>query len=222
MGQLAAGIAHEVNNPLGVVLLYSNLLIDEIEKDSQLYHDIKLISEQAERCKNIVGGLLNFARKNDVNYEKTDIPELIESVLRGIIKPDNVIFEIINEGSSDNADIDREQIKQVLTNLVKNSVEAVEEKGGEVKITIGGSEKDLVIKISDNGLGIPAENMDKLFVPFFTTKPAGKGTGLGLPVSYGIIKMHKGQINVVSNSSSVKGPTGTTFTITLPRKKPEY
>ena len=111
MGQLAAGIAHEVNNPLGVVLLYSNLLIDEIEKDSQLYHDVKLIAEQAERCKNIVGGLLNFARKNDVNYENSDIFRLVESVLRGIIKPEIITFEIVNEGDSDHADIDREQIK---------------------------------------------------------------------------------------------------------------
>lgn len=222
MGQLAAGIAHEVNNPLGVVLLYSNLLIDEIEKDSQLYHDVKLIAEQAERCKNIVGGLLNFARKNDVNYENSDIFRLVESVLRGIIKPEIITFEIVNEGDSDHADIDREQIKQVLTNLVRNSVEAMDEHGGTIKIIIGGSEKDLVIKIVDNGAGIPDENKDKLFVPFFTTKPAGKGTGLGLPVSYGIIKMHKGQINVTSNASSSKGPTGTTFTITLPRKKPEY
>lgn len=222
MGQLAAGIAHEVNNPLGVVLLYSNLLVDEIEKDSQLYKDVKLIAEQAERCKNIVGGLLNFARKNDVNYENSNIPALVESVLKGIINPGNITLEIVNESVYDNAEIDREQIKQVLTNLVKNSVEAIDSETGAVKIIISGNEKDLVIKIVDNGAGIPAENMDKLFVPFFTTKPAGKGTGLGLPVSYGIIKMHKGQINVFSNSSSVKGPTGTTFTITLPRKKPEY
>jgi len=87
-------------------------------------------------------------------------------------------------------------------------------------VHIDGDEKDLKIKIEDRGSGISPKNMDKLFVPFFTTKPAGKGTGLGLSVSYGIVKMHKGQITVVSNDDSEKGATGTTFIITIPRKRP--
>ena len=222
MGQLAAGIAHEVNNPLGVVLLYANLVKDEADKDSQFYQDLKMIAEQADRCKNIVGGLLNFARKNDVNYQTVDVHELVSSVLKSVIKPQGIIFEIDNRTDISEAEFDTDQIKQVLVNLVKNAVEAFdEEETGKVTIHIEGDEKELKIKVEDTGSGISKKNMDKLFVPFFTTKPAGKGTGLGLPVSYGIVKMHRGQITVVSNDDRKKGRTGTTFIITLPRKKPE-
>lgn len=222
MGQLAAGIAHEVNNPLGVVLLYANLVKDEADKDSEFYQDLKMIAEQADRCKNIVGGLLNFARKNDVNYQDTDIPELIDSVLRSVVKPHDIVFEINNSSDFSKAQIDSEQIKQVLVNLVKNAVEAFDERGsGKVTVHIEGDEKELRIKVEDNGAGISKNNMEKLFVPFFTTKPAGKGTGLGLPVSYGIVKMHRGQITVVSNDDPEKGKVGTTFIITLPRTRPQ-
>lgn len=222
MGQLAAGIAHEVNNPLGVVLLYSNLLVDEVDKNSQVYQDVVMISEQAERCKNIVGGLLNFARKNDVNYATVNVADMVDSALKSIQKPENVEILVINSAKIAEAELDVEQIKQVLINLVKNSIEAHEGNKGKVVINIAGNEKDLIIKVIDNGPGVPQENMDKLFVPFFTTKPAGKGTGLGLPVSYGIVKMHKGQISVISNPIPAKGETGTTFTITIPRKRPQY
>ncbi|HRZ79966.1 MAG TPA: [Fe-Fe] hydrogenase large subunit C-terminal domain-containing protein, partial [bacterium] len=222
MGQLAAGIAHEVNNPLGVVLLYSNLLVDEIDKNSQVYQDVVMISEQAERCRNIVGGLLNFARKNDVNYVNANVEDLVNSVIKSVIVPENVEMIVINSSRLAEAELDVEQIKQVMINLVKNAIEAIDSSKGKVVVNIAGNEKDLIIKVIDNGPGIPQENMDKLFVPFFTTKPAGKGTGLGLPVSYGIVKMHKGQISVISNCNPSKGETGTTFVITLPRKRPQY
>lgn len=222
MGQLAAGIAHEVNNPLGVVLLYSNLLVDEIDRNSQIYQDVVMISEQAERCRNIVGGLLNFARKNDVNYVSANVEDLVSSVIKSVIVPENVEMIVINSSRLAEAELDVEQIKQVMINLVKNAIEAIDSSKGKVVVNIAGNEKDLIIKVIDNGPGIPQENMDKLFVPFFTTKPAGKGTGLGLPVSYGIVKMHKGQISVTSNPNPLRGETGTTFVITLPRKRPQY
>ncbi len=220
MGQLAAGIAHEVNNPLGVVLLYSNLLLDEIDKNSENYEDIKMVAEQAERCKNIVGGLLNFARRNDVNYTTVNVFETVNSVVKSILRPDNIVIEIIERSKFPQAEFDPEQIKQVLTNLIKNSAEALENSdAGKITVTLNGNEKELSITIEDNGPGI--KNMDKIFVPFYTTKPAGKGTGLGLPVSYGIVKMHRGAITAISNADISKGATGTTFIITLPRKKPE-
>jgi signal transduction histidine kinase len=210
-----------VNNPLGVVLLYANLVKDEADENSEFYQDLKMIAEQADRCKNIVGGLLNFARKNDVNYKTVDVHELVSSVLKSVIKPKGIVFEIDNRSEFSEAELDSEQIKQVLVNLVKNAVEACNKNVlCKVKVHIDGDEKELKIKVEDTGSGISPKNMDKLFVPFFTTKPAGKGTGLGLPVSYGIIKMHKGQITVVSNDDPNKGKVGTTFIITLPRKKP--
>jgi signal transduction histidine kinase len=112
--------------------------------------------------------------------------------------------------------IDIDQMMQVLTNLEKNAVEAMP-KGGILKISVEGNEDEVNFIIEDCGVGISKENMDKIFTPFFTTKEMGKGTGLGLPLIYGIVKMHKGQIHLTSNDDPVKGATGTTFTITLPR-----
>jgi len=217
MGQLSAGIAHELNNPLGVITMYSNILMDEAPVDDPVREDLKLIVDQAERCKKIVSGLLNFARKNQVNLQETDVVKFTEHSLSTIIKPDNihVVFEPDIENPIATLDID--QMMQVLTNLEKNAVEAMP-KGGILKIGVQGDEDEVYFLISDTGTGISQENMDKLFTPFFTTKEGGKGTGLGLALIYGIIKMHKGKIHVTSNDKPSKGQTGTTFKITIPRK----
>jgi signal transduction histidine kinase len=216
MGQLSAGIAHELNNPLGVITMYTNLLKDETPKDSPLYNDLQLIADQAERCRKIVGGLLNFARKNQVQLVESNMVDFISRSIDSIIHSGNieVIFE--NHISDPIAKIDKEQMMQVLTNLEKNSVEAMP-KGGVLKITLTGTEHEVIIEVADTGTGIKVEHMDKIFTPFFTTKEIGKGTGLGLPLIYGIVKMHRGQISVVSNADPWKGPTGTIFTIKLPR-----
>jgi iron only hydrogenase large subunit-like protein/nitrogen-specific signal transduction histidine kinase len=216
MGQLSAGIAHELNNPLGVITMYSNILKDETSKDDPLYQDLQLIVEQTERCKNIVGGLLNFARKNQVKLEETNMQNFLQESINSILHDKNVKINFRVETNDPNAHIDREQMMQVLTNLEKNAVEAMPS-GGELGIVLDGNKDDLKIMISDTGYGIPEENMDKLFTPFFTTKEVGKGTGLGLPLVYGIVKMHKGKIKVDSNADPSTGKTGTTFTITLPR-----
>jgi iron only hydrogenase large subunit-like protein len=186
MGQLAAGIAHEVNNPLGVVLLYSHLLMDEADNNSENYSDLKMIVEQADRCKNIVSGLLNFARKNDVVYRVTKIDDLINSSIKDCIIPKEIVLTYTNNWNHSTAELDSNQIVQVLTNLIKNGVEAMEGHGNII-INISGDDEELKITVEDSGPGITDEHMEKLFVPFFTTKPAGKGTGLGLSVSYGII-----------------------------------
>jgi signal transduction histidine kinase len=114
--------------------------------------------------------------------------------------------------------LDFDQMTQVITNLLKNSVEAMPE-GGKITLGLTDSADNIMIQVSDTGLGIAKEHMDKLFTPFFTTKGIGKGTGLGLPIIYGIVKMHKGDIKVDSNPDVSAGPTGTTFTITMPRKR---
>ena len=108
---------------------------------------------------------------------------------------------------------------QVLTNVEKNAIEALPAEGGVLNISISGIEDDVVLCFDDNGTGISQENMDKLFTPFFTTKPIGKGTGLGLALIYGIVKMHRGHVSVNSNNDPGKGATGTSFKIQIPRRK---
>lgn len=216
LGQLSAGIAHEINNPLGVVIMYTNILLDETNPESENYEDLKLICEQALRCKKIVSGLLNFARKNKVSYEALNIPEFINSCLSAVIIPKNIKAVVNNNLTNPVAAIDEEQMTQAITNIIKNAVESMPE-GGNLTIKLE-NDKDVVqIAISDTGSGIEEKHMEKLFTPFFTTKALGKGTGLGLPTTYGIIKMHKGKIIVNSNADKAKGPTGTSFNITLPQ-----
>lgn len=216
MGQLSAGIAHELNNPLGVITMYTNILKDETPPDSQVYKDLQLIVEQAERCRGIVGGLLNFARKNQVFLVETNMVEFVKRSVDSIIHPDNIEVIVENKLSDPIARIDKDQMMQVLTNLEKNAVEAMP-KGGRLKITLSGSDHEVEMALSDTGIGIPEENMEKIFTPFFTTKEVGKGTGLGLPLIYGIVKMHRGQVQVTSNADPWKGDTGTIFTIKIPR-----
>jgi signal transduction histidine kinase/iron only hydrogenase large subunit-like protein len=216
MGQLSAGIAHELNNPLGIILMYSNILLEELECTNPLKQDIELITTQAERCKKIVGGLLNFARKNQVRAEETEIEKLVKDSLLSVIVPDNVRTEIVCKNPKIKVCVDYEQMIQMISNLVKNAIEAMPN-GGKIEISISESPADVLINVKDSGCGIPEENRDKLFTPFFTTKGIGKGTGLGLATIYGIVKMHKGKIEFDSNTDLSKGPTGTTFKVSIPK-----
>jgi len=217
MGQLSAGIAHELNNPLGVITMYSNILMDEAPENDPVKEDLKLIVEQAERCKKIVSGLLNFARKNQVNLQETDVVKFTSHSIDSILKPDTIEVVFERHITDPVASFDIDQMMQVLTNLEKNAVEAMPE-GGKLTIGVEGDEESVHFLVSDTGHGISQENLDKVFTPFFTTKESGRGTGLGLPLIYGIVKMHKGKIRLTSNDNPVKGPTGTTFRITIPRR----
>jgi iron only hydrogenase large subunit-like protein/nitrogen-specific signal transduction histidine kinase len=218
MGQLSAGIAHELNNPLGVVILYSNILLEESSPDDHVREDLKMIVEQAGRCKKIVAGLLNFARKNQVNHQLICVKELVNNSLESLIIPEKIKINIVDHATNPEAMLDSEQMMQVLTNLVKNAIDAMPA-GGSVEIKIDDTLNDIIIIISDTGTGIKEEDRVKIFEPFFTTKNIGQGTGLGLATAYGIVKMHKGQITVESNNDIAKGPTGTSFRIVIPRKK---
>ena len=159
--------------------MYTNILKDETPPDSPIYKDLQLIVEQAERCRGIVGGLLNFARKNQVFLVETNMVDFVNRSIDSIIRPDNVEIKFENKLSDPIAKIDKDQMMQVLTNLEKNAVEAMP-KGGMLKITLSGSDHEVEMAISDTGMGIPEENMEKIFTPFFTTKEVGKGTGLGI------------------------------------------
>jgi signal transduction histidine kinase/iron only hydrogenase large subunit-like protein len=217
MGQLAAGIAHEVNNPLGVVLMYAHLLLDDCDPASKLHEDVAMIAEQADRCKKIVAGLLHFARQNKVCRAPIDICEVVDRMVKTMSIPDRISLAIHHNLDVRIAEVDRDQIIQVLTNLITNAIAAMEG-GGRLTIRTTGDEHRVHIAVSDTGCGIPADNIKRIFDPFFTTKQMGKGTGLGLAVSYGIVKMHMGDIRVQSQADPALGPTGSTFTVSLPRK----
>ncbi len=221
MGQLAAGIAHELNNPLGVVLMYAHLLLDEVETKSKLSDDLTMITEQADRCKKIVAGLLHFARQNKVLHEPTDVRQLIEHSLRASAIPDNVDVQVENTMENPTVEVDHDQIIQVLTNLISNACAAMPSGGALVIRAADTGKARFEIGVTDTGTGIPKENLAKIFEPFFTTKEIGKGTGLGLAVTYGIVKMHRGDIRVKSNADPTAGPTTTTFIVTLPKKAEE-
>ncbi len=215
MGQLAAGIAHELNNPLGVVLMYTHIILEELESENKNVEDLKVIVQEADRCKKIVSGLLNFARKNKVIISKTNITELINQCLKLIQIPENIKLDIDHQNNKIEADIDRDQIIQVINNLITNAITAMP-KGGNLVISTKLDSHNVQILVADSGVGISEKNKKKIFEPFFTTKQIGQGTGLGLAVIYGIIKMHKGNIVFESNDDLAQGETGTTFTVTLP------
>ncbi|GAB4338741.1 MAG: hypothetical protein Kow0037_22990 [Calditrichia bacterium] len=215
IGQLAAGVAHEVNNPLGSIILFSHLVLQQMEENSPTARDIKFIIEEADRCRNIVSGLLNFARQGRLSLQKVDVAELLKKMVRATAQqPEFKKVGVKTEISDDLplVDLDPDQIYQVFLNLAQNAAEAMPH-GGKLVIKAGlNEEKDrLRIQFKDNGIGIPPENIGKLFTPFFTTKQIGKGTGLGLAIAYGIIKMHKGSITVESEEGK-----GSTFTVELP------
>lgn len=218
IGQLAAGVAHEINNPLGSIMLYASLLKRKVEKnagDQQSSDDLKLIMDEANRCKNIVANLLNFARQGKMKIANINIAETISTILKTIkVNPEFAGISFSMNELSDDLKIegDQDQLKQVFLNLIMNSCEALEASPLKlVTVNMERIQEHLIVDIIDSGCGIPEANLNKVFTPFFTTKKMGKGTGLGLAITYGIIKMHKGDIKV----KSVEGK-GTTFTIKLP------
>ena len=217
MGQLAAGVAHEINNPLGVVLMYTHLLLDECAKGSPLREDLEMIVEQANRCKRIVAGLLDFARQNKVAHQPIDIRDLIRRSLANLATPEGVSVEVEHLEGSAMIELDRDQMVQVIVNLAGNAFDAMAE-GGKLRLQTRADARWLTLEVIDTGAGIPKDNLHRVFEPFFTTKLMGKGTGLGLPVVYGIVKLHRGEITVASNSDPAAGPTGTTFRVKLPRE----
>lgn len=201
MGQMAAGIAHEINNPLGVVLMYSHLLRDEVDDSSETARDIDRIISEAERTRKIVQGILNFAREEKVERRPVSVNDLlIESCSEIIGSMRGAEYELVYELDENLGEypVDPGQLQQVFQNIIKNAVEVMP-KGGSIRIRSSAESDGFTVKIMDSGPGISEEHLSRIFSPFFTTKPVGKGTGLGLPVCYGIVKMHGGSLQAGNN-----------------------
>ncbi len=217
MGQLAAGVAHEINNPLGTILLFAEAMSKETPPEHAHQQDLQMIIKETTRCKSIVADLLNFARQQEVLAQETDVHQLLRQVVNSVShQPSFEGIEVSFRFSDDLPRIqaDPAQLQQVFINLLNNAAESTQGSGA-ITITTRPVSGWVEVQVADTGAGIPEENLGKLFTPFFTTKPLGKGTGLGLSIVYGIVKMHRGQITVQSEVGK-----GTTFTVTLPVRLP--
>ncbi len=213
LGKMAAGVAHEINNPLTSILINTHLMLEKTEKNDTFYENLSLIADETSRCSEIVKGLLEFSRQNPPQKNFADINELIDSTLS--ILENQVAFQNIKiiknlDQNLPQIEIDANKIKQVFWNLAINAAEAMPEEGTLTIVTRYSKDKKYIeIEVADTGIGIPKEKIRQLFDPFFTTKD--KGTGLGLAVSYGIIEQHQGKIEAKSEESQ-----GSTFIISLP------
>ena len=221
VGEMAAGVAHELNNPLTTVTGFAELILETMPKDSPEYEDMSLVLQEAHRARGVVRRLLDFSRQNEVLWMEVDINELLSAVLAlvhhlALTSGVDVRVELWDELPLIRAD--RNQIQQVFLNLIHNAIQAMPN-GGQLVLRTQVEKKDgerwISIEVQDNGEGIREEDLEMIFEPFFTTKPSGVGTGLGLSVSYGIVSDHGGYIDVSS-----KVDEGATFTVWLPVEMP--
>lgn len=202
VGQMAAGVAHEINTPLGVMLGYTQLMMDDFAKNSEVYENLRIIERQTKTCRKIVADLLKFSRQTDSVKGKVDLNELIEEVLTVSEHNLNISHVRVIRCFAPTLPLiigDAEKLRQVFINLLNNSHHAMAD-GGELYITTryDRASGEIVASVRDTGVGIPEAIKPKIFDPFFTTKEIGKGTGLGLSVTYGIIRDHGGGISVES------------------------
>lgn len=219
LGKMAAGIAHEINNPLTSILINSHLLAERLQGDESCGEGLKMIIDETSRCSTIVNGLLEFSRQTLPRKEPVDVNVVVEktlALLRSQILVHRVIVNKHLDRTLPQIMIDGNKIEQVFTNIILNAIDAMPD-GGSLGITtrISGDGQYVEVVFSDTGCGIPPEQMGKIFDPFFTTKGT-KGTGLGLSVSYGIVEQHNGTITAAS-----KVKEGSTFTVRLPLSEGE-
>ncbi len=217
VGQLTAGIVHDVKNPLAVIAGLAEELEEEIGEQPGVDEHLRLIRKSAFRASNIVSDLLKFARQSDPELMRQDICSTVKSSLRltdYLARKGNVKIKTEFDAPEVMANYDATQIEQVLINLIQNAIQAMPD-GGRLNVHVRSNGEWAEVDVEDSGTGIPEDTLGRIFDPFFTTKPEGEGTGLGLSVSYGIVKQHKGDIDVKS-----KVGEGTKFTIKLPKDPP--
>jgi two-component system NtrC family sensor kinase len=220
VGRLAAGIAHEINNPLTGVLTFTHMLLRRTDLDEAARSDLTTIVQSTERVRSIVKGLLDFSRQTQIEPEPTDVNQLIAKSMalaanQALLKGVRFTFNPAERLPAKT--LDRNQMQSVFLNVMINAIDATE-KGGHVEVStsLGLSaaepgQRNIEVLVTDTGCGIPAEILGRIFDPFFTTKEVGKGTGLGLSVSLGIVERHGGSIHVTSRPGQ-----GSSFVIRLP------
>jgi two-component system NtrC family sensor kinase len=222
VGQLAAGVAHEINNPLTGVLSYSSFLLKRAADKPEFKEDLEVIVRETQRCRGIVKGLLDFARPSPPEKHPSDVNEIVERAIRIVHAQLSAHRVEVNKqlrAGLPTVNADANQIQQIIVNLLLNANDAIGEDGGTValattlKTHAGVAEaqsREIEISVTDTGCGIPEAHLERLFEPFFSTK-GRKGTGLGLAVAWGIVEKHHGRIEVESDVGK-----GTTFRVLLP------
>ena len=214
VGRLAAGIAHEINNPLTGVLSYASLLRKRMGEDPSACEDLDVIVRETVRCRGIIRGLLDFARPTAPARQPTDLNDVVRrsvSVVMTQLSMQKVVLSLDLAPELPSANLDGNQIQQVVVNLLLNAADAIGTGGGTIRAhTSPAPESTIELRLEDNGKGIPAEDLPRIFEPFFTTK-GNHGTGLGLAVSWGIVEAHGGSLEATSEPGQ-----GTCFTLRLP------
>lgn len=220
LGTMAAGVAHEINNPLAIILGFSDMLMGKVPPGSEFHEILKIIEKQGTNAKRVVENLLTFARVTEHREEDVDINRNLEEVLHVVGNTLSLSKIILKKELSSPLPLvkgDPRELQQVFLNIINNAVSAM--KGGGI-LSIATREVDegnaVEIRISDTGCGIRKEHRTRIFDPLFTTKKVGEGTGLGLSVSYGIVAKHGGNITFKTMTEEESGDTGTTFMVTLP------
>jgi signal transduction histidine kinase/DNA-binding response OmpR family regulator len=216
IGELAANVAHEINNPLTSVLGFASYLAEQIPSGKPMREELDLIIEEATRARDIVRDLLNFSRQREFELEVADINTVVEQTVAMVRRQgslDNVTLTEVYGTGLPAVEVDVSRMKQVFLNIVNNAIYAMRDAGGTLTLRTGVTEGRVQVEITDTGIGIAPEHLDKIFDPFFTTKPAVSGTGLGLSVSLGIVQSHGGTIEVKSQVGH-----GSTFIVKLPAK----
>jgi len=225
IGELAAGIAHEINNPVAIMVEEAGWIGDLLEEEEfkesgnldEFKRALNQIRTQGKRCKDITYKLLSFARKTDPREQDVQLNDLLEDLIAlsaQRAKYGNITIKTDFQDNLPAVMVSQSEMQQVFLNLINNSIDAMEKRGGEIVVRTRRDENRVVVEVVDNGPGIARANLGRIFDPFFTTKPVGKGTGLGLSICYGIVKKYGGEIEVRSVPE-----VETTFSVKIPLSK---